>query len=160
MKKWEVQVDGITHTIEYKKGFKNVILVDGDKYVAKSSNWFINILDYAITFGDTTCQLVVLGTKADLAVNGVYLDSRKPYVPMSTIPAISWVFTGVSVILGFFLAGLWGTLIGIIFGFLYVKKGLEQKIKTIVFLFIGCTIIQILIFFVVLMIRLNMYMAY
>lgn len=146
MKKWEVQVDGVLHTIEYKKGFKNTIFVDGDRYIAKSSSWFINALDYAITFGNTTCQLVVLGTKADLAVNGVYVDSGKPYIPLSNIPIISWVFSGISIIGGFFLAGLWGLLIGIFMSVLYAQKGLERKITSMVFIFLGCSAIQFVIF--------------
>lgn len=66
-KQWTVTADGVNHTIEYKG--RN-LLVDGQKYPLKSSNWFIQLIDYAINFGDTQCRLVVMGNKVDLAVNG------------------------------------------------------------------------------------------
>jgi len=149
MKKWEVEVDGVRHLIQYKKGFKNTIIVDGETYKAKSSNWFINILDYAIQFGDTTCQLVIVGTKVDLAVNGIFMGSNKPYEPISNVPALSWVFVGISTIGGLILCGIWGLLTGILMSTVYIQKGLEKKTGFIIGAFIGCSAIQILIFVVI-----------
>lgn len=50
-------------------------------------------LDHEFVFENTPIHLVVLnGNKADLAVNGVYLDSGKPYEPLKKMPGWAWVF--------------------------------------------------------------------
>lgn len=80
-KQWTVTAaDGMNHVIEYKG---RSLLVDGQKYPLKSSNWFIQLIDYAINFGETQCRLVVMGNKVDLAVNGRYLGSGEPYQPIA-----------------------------------------------------------------------------
>lgn len=100
MKKlWTVTAaDGMNHTIEYKG--RN-LLVDGQKYPLKSSNWFIQMIDYAINFGETQCRLVVLGNKVDLAVNGRYLGSGETYQPIASLPVYVSVLAGISCVLGF-----------------------------------------------------------
>ena len=50
MKKWIVEADGVNHEIEYKIGFTKKIIVDGETYKTKSSNMFINIIDFIIFF--------------------------------------------------------------------------------------------------------------
>ena len=53
-KQWTVTAaDGMNHVIEYKG---RSLLVDGQKYPLKSSNWFIQLIDYAINFGETQCR--------------------------------------------------------------------------------------------------------
>ena len=57
MKSWTVQSsDGISHTIQYKKGFRNKLIVDGETYKLKSSNWCINLIDYSIDFEGAECR--------------------------------------------------------------------------------------------------------
>lgn len=158
-KTWEVEVDGVKHTVEYKAGFGIKVIVDGEEHKAKSSNWFINMLDYSISFGDAKCNLTVIGNKIDLAVNGTYLGSGKPYEPLSNVPVISYVFLGISVVGGWFLCGLIGALIGLLMGTLYVKMGLEKKIGAVVALFFGCTAIQVLIFVLVLSAQMAAYIG-
>lgn len=121
--KWSVQADGVNHMIEYKRG---KLLVDGEKYKVKSSNWFIMLVDYAINFNDTQCRLVVIGNKIDLAVNGVYLGSGQPYEPISNIPAWVSVLAGVSCVLGFALNSWLGICIGVLLGVLYFNIYLKK----------------------------------
>jgi hypothetical protein len=57
----------------------------------------------------------------DLAVNGTYVGSGEPYVPISNIPVAVNVLAGISVVLGFLMNGIIGLAIGIILGALYFK---------------------------------------
>jgi hypothetical protein len=145
--KWEVESDGVKHEIQYVTGLKKKLIVDGGTHKVKSSNAFINLIDYGITFGNTECKLVVIGNKADLAVNGTFLDSKKIYEPISNIPAYVWVLVGLSTLGGFLISGIFGLLVGLIMSSLYIQFGLEKKKGAIVGSFIACTAIQLLILF-------------
>lgn len=147
MKKWEVQADGGIHTIEYKQGFGRKIIVDGEVHKVKSSNPFINVIDYGISFGDTDCKLVVLGNNADLAVNDTFLGSKKPYQPMSNVPSWIWVLVGISTLGGYVLAGIFALLIGLLMSVFYIQYGLEKKKSHVVGFFIACCIIQVAVAF-------------
>jgi hypothetical protein len=147
MKKWEVDVDGVKHVIQYKAGITRKIIVDGEKYKAKSSNMFINVIDYGITFGNTDCKLVVIGNKADLAVNGTFLGSQKPYEPVSNVASWVWIFVGLSILGGYLIAGLLSLLVGILGSMLYIQFGIQKKNGKVIGSFVACTVIQLLIFF-------------
>ena len=154
MQKWQVEADGVTHQIQFQRKLtKNIINIDGETYNVKSSNMFINLLDYGISFGTTDCNLVVLGKKGDLAVNGVFLGSKEPYEPVGNMSSLIWVLVGISSIGGFILAGLLGLLIGILMSSAYITFGMKKKNGAAVGCFVACTLIQILVFFVVLSIR-------
>ncbi|MFT8350912.1 hypothetical protein [Clostridium saccharoperbutylacetonicum] len=147
MKKWEVDVDGVKHVIQYKAGITRKIIVDGEKYKAKSSNIFINVIDYGITFGNTDCKLVVIGNKADLAVNGTFLGSQKPYEPVSNVASWVWIFVGLSILGGYLLAGFLSLLVGILGSMLYIQFGIQKKNGKVIGSFVACTVIQLLILF-------------
>lgn len=147
MRKWEVESDGVKHEIQYKTGLRKKLIVDGDTHKVKSSNAFINVIDYGITFGNTECKLVVIGNKADLAVNGTFLGSKKTYEPISNIPVYVWVLVGVSTLGGYLLSGIFSLLAGLFLSSLYIQFGLQKKKGAIVGSFIACTVIQVLIFF-------------
>ena len=100
-------------------------------------------------------EVVAIGNKVDLAVNGVYQDSGEQYQPLRKTPTMCNVFLGISCIAGFLLCGWIGLLIGILFGTVYVKQGLADKTGNVVGAFIGCTVIQIIITVVVVFIQLG-----
>lgn len=147
MKKWEVESNGVKHEIQYKTGLRKKLIVDGETHKVKSSNAFIHVIDYGITFGDTECKLVVIGNKADLAVNGTFLGSKKTYEPISNIPAYIWVLIGVSTLGGYLLSGIFSLLVGLFMSSLYIQFGFQKKKGAIIGSFIACTAIQLLIFF-------------
>lgn len=149
-KQWKVEADGVQHEIEYTAGLKTKIIIDGEVHKVKSSNAFINVIDYGITFGDTECNLVVIGTKADLAVNGTFLDSKEAYKPLSNVPAFVWIFVGLSTLGGFFIGGILSLAIGLIMSSFYIQQGLKKKTGALIGCFIGCTLIQLIIFFLLL----------
>ncbi|HJA93891.1 MAG TPA: hypothetical protein H9717_12390 [Candidatus Eisenbergiella merdipullorum] len=142
-KTWTVNANGINHTIEYKK---NRMIVDGEKYKLKSANPFIQMIDYSVNFGDVECRLVVIGNKADLAVNGRYLGSGAPYEPIGNIPAWVSVLAAVSVIFGFLMNSWLGLCIGLLLGVLYFNLYLKKKkAATVVIVFVIATILQLLL---------------
>lgn len=150
MKKWEVEADGVRHEIQYKKNLtKNIVTVDGESYKVKSANAFINVLDYGISFGSTDCKLVVIGSKIDLAVNGVFLGSNKPYEPVGNVASWIWALVGISTLGGLILSGIFSLFIGILMSTLYIQFGMKKKNGAAIGCFIGCTLIQILIFIVI-----------
>lgn len=149
-KTWSfTDMNGAEHSIVYKNGFGNKLIVDGTVYKVKSQNWFIDVLDYSIQIAGTDIRLVVLGNKADVAINGVYIGSGEKYVPIqANTPAYVWVLVGISTIGGYFVSGLISLLIGITMSTLYVKHALNKKTGAVIGCFIGCTIIQIVLLFV------------
>ena len=99
---WDVNVNGVTHSVEYRAGFGTKVIVNGKVYRAKSQNWFVNMVDYPITIDGAEIRVVAIGNKVDLAVNGRYLGSGEEYIPLHTMPVIANVFIGISTIGGYF----------------------------------------------------------
>lgn len=141
--KWEIQAESSTHIIEYKQGFGKKIIVDGVIHKVKSSNPIIDVIDYKIPFDDTDCKLVVLGNKADLAVNGTFLESKKPYEAMNGVPSWVWMFVGISILGGFLVSGIFSLLIGVLMSLFYIQYGLEKKKSHVVSFFKACCVIQL-----------------
>lgn len=90
--KWDVSVNGKNHTIEIKRGFCGIfkIIVDGQVEKVRSKSFWIILLDHEIRIEDKMLNLVLVGGKADLAVDGVFLGSGKKYAPVKASPQI-WI---------------------------------------------------------------------
>lgn len=153
-KAWDVTVNGIVHRIEYKSGFGMKLTVNGQTYKVKSQNWFITMADYPIQIDDAELRVVVIGNKVDLAVNGVYLGSGEAYTPIDKMPGYVNVFVAISCVGGLLLNGVLSMCIGILFSTLYVKQGLKQNTKGVVGAFVGCTLVQLVVFALAVMIQL------
>lgn len=96
-KKWNVTVDGVAHELSYGKKFwsgKLFVIVDGEKTEMKRTNFSENFtgLDKPFNIGEKECRFVAIGNKIDIAIDGVYLDSKKQYVPLEKMPNWNWVF--------------------------------------------------------------------
>ena len=132
-KAWDVNVNGVMHTVEYRAGFGAKVIVNGRVYKAKTQNWFINMIDYPITIDGAEIRVVAVGNKVDLAVNGRYLGSGEEYVPLNKMPVLmtKWL----------------GFLIGVLFSFLYAKLGLKGKTGAMVGAFVGCVVIEVALMF-------------
>lgn len=148
-KQWNVTINGISHSIEYKTGFGSKLIVDGQVHKLKSQNWFIVMIDCPITIDGSEIRLVVRGNKADIAVNGVYQSNQEPYVPLKNVAAWANVLLGISCIGGWLLCSTVGLLIGILFGYQYINQNLKGKNGLVIGMFIGCTVIQVAIMLVV-----------
>lgn len=116
-KSWTIHAGGQPHTIEIIFGLlRCTIVVDGEKQVAKSANPFVRTVDKEITVGNKTVHVTALGSQAGLAVDGVYVDTGRPYIPLSSIPQWATVMIPVLMATGLALCGVLGLALGLIAG--------------------------------------------
>ncbi|MCP3778629.1 hypothetical protein [Paenibacillus sp. MZ03-122A] len=131
MAKWNVEDQGTQYSIEYKRSLTGgKIIVNGSEQKVKSQNAFLNLIDFPIRLNEKAVNVVVIGNKADLAVDGVYLGSNQPYVPVSKVPGWSWAFVVVSLVIGLLFSGIFGVCIGILGSMFYVKSSLSMHQTT------------------------------
>ena len=147
-KTWNIEVNGQRHTIEYKAFFGMKVTLDGEVTKVKSENWYINMVDYKLPITDADVRLVVIGGKANLAINGVYLDSSDKYEPLEKVPGFVNVLIAIS---AFLVNGLVGALIAMMFSGFYVRAALSNKKVKLVFTILGFLVVEALFFFVVLL---------
>lgn len=129
MKKvWNVNVDGVNYCVEYTAGaFSKKLAVNGVETKVKSQNYFIMMIDMPVMLGAKQAQFVVIGSKADLVIDGMYLDQQKPYVPLHAIPTYAYVFLGMAFIINAILSGMLGAVIGILFGVQIIKTSIRIR---------------------------------
>jgi len=152
MNSWTItDSNGTTHSLGCKvKSFGGPeITVDTNTYRVKSSNWFVNVVDYSVDFPGANCHIVMIGKKARLAVNGTYQDDGTTYEPVSGIPAWVWVLVALSVIGGYFFAGIIGLLIGVLMSGRYISGALQKNTKKVVISFVIFLAIILVVFFIV-----------
>lgn len=119
---------GNPHQITFKRGFGGAkCIVDGDSYKMKSKNWVIWMADHQISIPGAECNLVVIGNKIRLAVNGTYLEDGTPYEPIRNIPVWLNVLVGLNAVIAAFMFGVLGLAIAILLDFLTYKMSLSKK---------------------------------
>ena len=119
---------GNMHQIMFKKGFGGAkCIVDGDTYKMKSKNWVIWMADHQISIPGAECNLVVIGNKIRLAVNGTYLEDGAPYEPIRNIPAWLNVLVVVNAVIGVFMFGMIGLAVNVLLALLTFKLSLGKK---------------------------------
>ena len=102
-------------------------IVDGDTYKMKSNNWAIWMADHQISIPGAECNLVVIGNKIRLAVNGTYLEDGAPYEPIRNIPAWLNVLVVVNAVIGVFMFGMIGLAVNVLLALLTFKLSLGKK---------------------------------
>ena len=125
------------------------VTLDGEVTKVKSENWFFNLLDYKLPIADADVRVVVIGGKANLAVNGVYIDSSDKYESLEKVPNFVNVLIAISVVAAFLVNGLLGALIAMMFSGLYVRAALSNKKVKLVFTILGFLVVEALFFLVV-----------
>ena len=79
MSVWNIDVEGKTHTVEFReKGLRGRLFIDNIEERLKSRVPFFTLIDNTIWLGPKPVQLVIVGRKADVAVDGVFLTSGEP----------------------------------------------------------------------------------
>lgn len=120
---------GNPHQIMFKKGLGGAkCIVDGDTYKMKSKNWVIWMADHQISIPGAECNLVVIGNKIRLAVNGTYLEDGTPYEPIRNIPTWLNVLVGINAVIGVFMFGMIGLAITVLLDLLTYKLALSKKL--------------------------------
>ncbi len=129
-KTWSVTDSmGNNHHITFQKGVFGgaKCIVDGDAYKMKSKNWVIWMADHQISIPGAECNLVVVGNKVRLAVNGTYLEDGTPYEPIRNIPVLLNVLVGINAIATIFMFGVLGFCLNILADLLCYKLSLSKK---------------------------------
>lgn len=144
---------GNLHQIMFKKGaFGGAkCIVDGDTYKMKSKNWVIWMADHQISIPGAECNLVVIGNKIRLAVNGTYLEDGTPYEPIRNIPVWLNVLVGINAVFAVFMYGMIGLAIAVLLDLLTYKMALSKKVTV-------AMIIQIVLLVVLLLITVGVFM--
>lgn len=129
---------GNVHHITFKAGgFGGAkYMIDNDTYKAKSKNWFVFLADYQISLPGAECNLVVVGNKARLAVNGVYLEDGTQYEPVRNLPAWTNVFVAVSFIFAAITSGVIGALVSVFVSMAMLKLSLNRKYGAAIAVFV------------------------
>lgn len=151
-KSWSfTDVNGQEHSIVYKTGFGGMkLIVDGTKHKLKSQNWFVNVIDYYVRIAGTGINLVAIGNKVDVAIDGVFIGSGEQYVPVqANTPAWVWVLVGLSSVIGFVLNGVLGILVAVAFATLYINFALAKQTGKVIAAFVGWIIVQTVMFLLV-----------
>ncbi len=150
-KTWSVTDSmGNNHQITFQKGFGGTkCIVDGDTYKMKSKNWVIWMADHQISIPGAECNLVVIGNKVRLAVNGTYLEDGTPYEPIRNIPAWVNVLAAIDAFGGYFLCGILGLAIGVVASLLGYKMILSKKTGATAAILIVALVLEIIVMFVV-----------
>lgn len=147
MNNWEINIKGNTHKIEFKSFFKNVLVIDGEEHALKSECFFASKIDYKFYLDNSVLHFVKIGRKADISVNGKFINGKEDYKPIPEVPKWVYIISAVSAIGGFALFGLLALLIAVIFINFYFTNILKGNKKYTIECFIACTAVQIIIGF-------------
>lgn len=146
-KEWHITtLDGNQHTIHRKGSWA---WIDGQKEKMGAKSWFVQLYDHELHVGGSTCHLVVIGRNCDLAVDGVFLGSQKPYTPIGAVPLYATVLSVISCVLGFILNKWLGLLIGAALGAAYCSFALQKRPTAAIITFILGSVFQIVFGFVI-----------
>ncbi len=100
-KKWSINIEGKNYAISLNlnQWSGNHLLTINGVHVKLRRAIFQAFVgtDQEIMIGDTACRLVILGNKADIAVNERYINSGKPYFPLKGIPVWTWLFITINI---------------------------------------------------------------
>ncbi|MDE7428411.1 MAG: hypothetical protein K2N00_03930 [Lachnospiraceae bacterium] len=155
-KNWSVTDSmGNVHQIAFTKGFGGAkCIVDGDTYKMKSKNLVIWMADHQISIPGAECNLVVIGNKVRLAVNGTYLEDGTPYEPIRNIPVGINVLVGLSAVVSIFMFGLIGFCINILVDLAAYKMTLSKKTGAAYGILIAFTVVVLVLGFLVIGVQL------
>jgi hypothetical protein len=130
--KWNVAVNGMIHEIAFKPGFfKAKAVVDGVSTPIKNKSLFIRLFDVPLDLDGNTVHLTAIGRKVDLAVDGVYLNSEKPYVPFENIPKWTYVLSAILSLGGWAFCGLIGLCLGLLSSTLIISRSVTPQKKNL-----------------------------
>jgi hypothetical protein len=106
---WTMTVNEKAYLIEYNpntlKG-KQILIVNGMPINLKTTftSGFAG-LDQLVWVGDKQIRFVLINGKADLAVDGYYLNSKQQYIPLLGVPKWAWIFAAACIAIPIYSLG-------------------------------------------------------
>ena len=134
MKKWNIVINGKENEIEFIPNQwtgKHKLIINGKETQLKSSPFpaFVGT-DQTVNIAGKECHLVIIGNKADLAIDSIYIDSQKPYVPLKGIPWWTWIFIAACIAVPIIsLGGVLPTVAAMICSILCVRVSVTYNMK-------------------------------
>jgi len=131
---WKVQLEDTTHEIVIKKDLifnKHKLIIDGKEMILSNSlkNTWIGI-DKLILIGNKEAIFTRRGSKFDIAIDGIYIDSKKEYVPLDKMQWWSWIFVGLCLLIPIVaLGGILPVIFGIYGAMLCVQTSTNPRMK-------------------------------
>jgi len=148
IQEWNVEIEGQQYEIIYKPNIwsgKNNLTVNGEETVLKSKGLqALAGIDAPIDVGGKKLQFVRVGQKADIAMDGTYLDSKKEYKPIGKVPWWGWVFAVLTIAIPIVSGGgAFPAMIGFVAAIGCIRVSVQLQMKTVVKAFIcfGITIL-------------------
>lgn len=134
-KRWVVEVEGKQYQITFKPNIwtgKHTLKVNGIPTDLKRTKFqSFTGLDQPIMLGNKEARLVMIGRKVDIAIDGVYIDSKKPYLPLKSLRWWSWVFVLACMIIPIIsMGGALPAMIGVLGSMYCVKIGVSPYMRT------------------------------
>lgn len=140
-KQWSVDIDGTIYEVAFDRNQwsgKQRLRINGESVLLDRTPFqaFVG-LDQGVYLGDKECRFVVIGNKADIVVDGVFIESRKPYLPFNKIPWWVWIFVVACIAIPIVsLGGVIPAALGILGSSYCVRIAVSPEMKTIEKLFI------------------------
>lgn len=102
---WHITIDGADHKVTYvrhglRSGTSALFVDEEEGKLFRPRDGYV---DEPITVGGKECRFVMRGYTADVAVDGVFVDSGKKYKPIAELPTWYRVVTVVCLVLYFFV---------------------------------------------------------
>lgn len=96
MNKWIININGRCNEVIFKPNKwsgKHKLIINGEEVLLKKAplQGLVGV-DQPIAIAGKECRFVLIGKKADIAIDGIYVDSKKPYIPLESMPWWTWVF--------------------------------------------------------------------
>lgn len=95
-RQWRATIDGAAYDIAFKPGVwtgKHKLIINGETVdLPRKAFAGYTGMDVPVRIGPKEGRFVLVENKADIALDGVFLGSGKPYAPLAPIPKWAWIF--------------------------------------------------------------------
>lgn len=134
-KEWNIEIEGNMYNVVLERniwsGRNRLYINEIEQGLLKVPFQAYKGLDHPIYIGGMECRLVVLGNRADIVMDGLYIESGKPYRPFEKIPFWTWIFIvgciGIPVVNQ---GGLIPAALGILGSVYCIRIGISPYMKT------------------------------
>lgn len=134
-KEWHINIDGKEYSVllertmwsGLQKLYINGVLQDLKIITFQT----LRGLDLPLEIGGKECRLIIVGRKADIVVDEVFLDSGKVYIPFKKLPLWTWIFILASIAIPIVnQGGLVPVIIGAYGAIFCMRIGISPYMKT------------------------------